>query len=327
MKRLQRFLAASVALLMAGSAAMAQDYPHRPIRLIVPYPAGGITDVLGRLYAQQLSATLGQPVITENRTGQAGSIGIDHVAKSAPDGYTLGFSANGPLASNYALFKSLSYHPGADLAPVARLGFIQNILAVHPSVPAQNLSELLALLRANPGKYSFASGGNGTAQHFSGELLKSMAKVEMAHVPYRGEAQSINDVLGGQVPLLFGSLPSTLPHIQAGRLRALAVSGGARSPLLPDVPTIGETVPGYNGTLWVGLFAPEGVPGPVLAQLQDGMARALAASDLRSKLEASGVEMAGPADRPVAPAQMAALLREDIARWARIVKASGASLD
>ena len=323
MKRLQRFLAASVALLMAGSAAMAQDYPHRPIRLIVPYPAGGITDVLGRLYAQQLSATLGQPVITENRTGQAGSIGIDHVAKSTPDGYTLGFSANGPLASNYALFKSLSYHPGADLAPVARLGFIQNILAVHPSVPAQNLSELLALLRANPGKYSFASGGNGTAQHFSGELLKSMAKVEMAHVPYRGEAQSINDVLGGQVPITFATASVVLPHIQSGRLRAIAVTSKTRSTSLPDVPTIAEAgVPGYELVAWFGAVAPKGTPAPLLEKLNQASNQAIASGPLAERFQAIGGISA-----PATTREFGAFIKEEIDKWARIVKLTGATLD
>jgi tripartite-type tricarboxylate transporter receptor subunit TctC len=230
-------------------------------------------------------------------------------------------------AINPALYRKPGFEPVKDFRPIGLIGSVPNVLLAHPGFAARSVPELISMARGRPNEFRYASAGNGTLNHLLGEMLNSMAGIQLQHVPYKGVAPALNDVLGGQVPLLFGSLPSTLPHIQAGRLRALAVSGGARSPLLPDVPTIGETVPGYNGTLWVGLFAPEGVPGPVLAQLQDGMARALAASDLRSKLEASGVEMAGPADRPVAPAQMAALLREDIARWARIVKASGASLD
>jgi len=266
-------------------------------------------------------------VVVENRPGAGGNIGTQAVAKAPRDGHTLLMTISSSQAINPALYRKPGFDPVKDFRPIGLIGSVPNVLLAHPGFAAKSVPELIAMARGRPDEFRYASAGNGTLNHLLGEMLNSMAGIQLQHVPYKGVAPALNDVLGGQVPLLFGSLPSTLPHIQAGRLRALAVSGAARSPLLPDVPTIGETVPGYNGTLWVGLFAPEGVPAPVLAQLQDGMARALAAGDLRGKLEASGVELAGPADRPVPPAQMAALLREDIAKWARIVKASGASLD
>jgi tripartite-type tricarboxylate transporter receptor subunit TctC len=198
---------------------------------------------------------------------------------------------------------------------------------VNPSFPAKSMAELIALAKAKPGEYQYASAGNGTLNHLLGEMLNSMAGISLQHVPYKGVAPALNDVLGGQLPMLFASLPSSLANIKAGKLRALAVSGAARSPVLPDVPTVAETVPGYNGTLWIGLFAPAGVPADVLARLQDGMAKTLAAKDLRDKLEQQGVELAGTAEKPVTPEQFASLLNEDIAKWARIVKTSGASVD
>ena len=200
---------------------------------------------------------------------------------------------------------------------------VPNVLLVNPSFPARSLAELVSLAKAQPGHYQYASAGNGTLNHLLGEMLNSMAGIELQHVPYKGVAPAINDVLGGQLPIVFASMPSALAHIKAGKLRALAVSGGTRSPVLPDVPTIAETVAGYNGTLWIGLFAPAGVPADTLAKLQEGMARALAAKDLRDRLELQGVEIAPK----TTPEQFAALLQEDIAKWARVVKSSGATVD
>lgn len=317
-------LAAALALPLLGHA---QAWPARPIVMIVPQAPGGTNDIVGRLVSQKLAEVLGASVVVENRPGAGGNIGTQAVAKAPRDGHTLLMTISSSQAINPALYRKPGFDPVKDFRPIGLIGSVPNVLLAHPGFAAKSVPELIAMSRGRPDEFRYASAGNGTLNHLLGEMLNSMAGIQLQHVPYKGVAPALNDVLGGQVPLLFGSLPSTLPHIQAGRLRALAVSGAARSPLLPDVPTIGETVPGYNGTLWVGLFAPEGVPAPVLAQLQDGMARALAAGDLRGKLEASGVELAGPADRPVPPAQMAALLREDIAKWARIVKDSGASLD
>lgn len=215
----------------------------------------------------------------------------------------------------------------ADFQPVALVGAVPNVLLAHPSFPAKTVPELLAMAKAQPGQLQYASAGNGTLNHLLGEMLNQMAGIELQHVPYKGVAPALNDVLGGQLPLLFGSLPSTLSHIKSGKLRALAVSSAQRSPVLPDVPALGEFVPGYNGTLWIGLFAPAGVPKDVQDRLQEGMRQAMADKEMRDKLEAQGVELAGTADKPVMGTEFAAILKQDIAKWARIVKTSGATIN
>ena len=230
-------------------------------------------------------------------------------------------------AINPALYKNAGFDPVKDFKPISLIGAVPNVLLVNPSFPAKSVAELVALAKAKPGEYQYASAGNGTLNHLLGEMLNSMAGISLQHVPYKGVAPALNDVLGGQLPMLFASLPSSLAHIKAGKLRAIAVSGATRSPVLPDVPTVAETVPGFNGTLWIGLFAPVGVPPDVLARLQDGMTKTLAAKDLRDKLEQQGVELAGTIEKPVTPEQFTALLNDDIAKWARIVKTSGASVD
>ena len=323
-------LAASLAWLACTGPQVAQaqaSYPGRPIVMVVPQAAGGTNDIVGRLVSQKLGDVLGGSVVVENRPGAGGNIGTQAVARGAKDGYTLLMTISSSQAINPALYKNPGFDPVKDFRPVSLIGAVPNVLLVHPSFPAKNVAELLALAKAKPGHYQYASAGNGTLNHLLGEMLNNMAGVSFQHVPYKGVAPAINDVLGGQLPMLFASLPSSLAHIKAGKLRALAVSGSARSPVLPDVPTLAETVPGYNGTLWIGLFAPAGVPQEVLDRLQDGMARALASKDLRATLEKQGVELAGTPERPVSPDQFAALLAEDIAKWARIVKSSGAAVD
>jgi tripartite-type tricarboxylate transporter receptor subunit TctC len=282
---------------------------------------------VGRLVSQKLGEVMAASVVVENRPGAGGNIGTQAVARAAKDGHTLLMTISSSQAINPALYKNAGFDPVKDFKPISLIGAVPNVLLVHPSFPAKSTAELVALAKAKPGQYQYASAGNGTLNHLLGEMLNGMAGINLQHVPYKGVAPALNDVLGGQLPMLFASLPSSLAHIKAGKLRALAVSGASRSPVLPDVPAIAETVPGYNGTLWIGLFAPAGVPAEVLAQLQGGMAKALAAKDLRDKLEQQGVELAGTADRPVTPDQLAALLNEDIAKWARIVKASGATVD
>lgn len=322
----------SAALLgLAGAAAPALHaqtaYPSRPIVMIVPQAAGGTNDIVGRVVSQKLGEVLGASVVVENRPGAGGNIGTQLAAKANKDGYTLLMTISSSQAINPALYKNPGFDPVKDFRPVSLIGAVPNVLLVHPSFPAKSIPELLALAKGKPGQYQYASAGNGTLNHLLGEMLKSMAGINLQHVPYKGVAPALNDVLGGQLPMLFASLPSSLSHIKAGKLRALAVSGSARSPVLPDVPTVAETVPGYNGTLWIGLFAPAGVPQDVLAKLQDGMGKALAAKDLRDKLEQQGVELAGPPDKPVTPEQFAAILNDDIAKWARIVQSSGAAVD
>jgi tripartite-type tricarboxylate transporter receptor subunit TctC len=303
------------------------SYPNRPIVMLVPQTAGGTNDIVGRLVSQKLGEVMGASVVVENRPGAGGNIGTQAAAKAPKDGHTLLMTISSSQAINPALYKNAGFDPVKDFAPIGLIGAVPNVLLVHPSFPAKNVAELAALAKTKPNFYQYASAGNGTLNHLLGEMLGSMAGIDLQHVPYKGVAPALNDVLGGQLPMLFASLPASLAHIKAGKLRALAVSSPARSPVLPEVPTIGETVPGYSGTLWIGLFAPVGVAPEVLAQLRAGMGKALAAKDLREKLELQGVELAGAADKPVSPEQFAALLNEDIAKWARIVKSSGASVD
>ena len=319
--------AALAAPLLAVAQAANPTYPSRPIVMIVPQAAGGTNDIVGRLVGQKLGDVLGTSAVVENRPGAGGNIGTQAVARAAKDGYTLLMTISSSQAINPALYKNPGFDPVKDFKPISLIGAVPNVLLVNPSFPAKTVAELLALAKGKPGQYQYASAGNGTLNHLLGEMLGSMTDISLQHVPYKGVAPALNDVLGGQLPMLFASLPSSLSHIKAGKLRALAVSGATRSAVLPDVPTLGETVPGYNGTLWIGLFAPAGVPQDVLARLQDGMAKALASKDLRDKLEQQGVELAGTPERPVTPEQFAALLNEDIVKWARIVKSSGASVD
>ena len=302
-------------------------YPSRPIVMIVPQAAGGTNDIVGRVVGQKLAEKLGGSVVVENRPGAGGNIGTQAVAKAPKDGYTLLMTISSSQAINPALYKAPGFDPVADFQPMALVGAVPNVLLAHPSFPAKTVPELLALAKAQPGQLQYASAGNGTLNHLLGEMLNQMAGIELQHVPYKGVAPALNDVLGGQLPLLFGSLPSTLSHIKSGKLRALAVSSAQRSPVLPDVPALGEFVPGYNGTLWIGLFAPAGVPKEVLDRLESGMRQAMADKDMRDKLEAQGVELAGTPAKPVTPQEFAALLKQDIAKWAQIVKTSGATIN
>ena len=327
-----RFSGARRALLAAALAtpllAAAQSpYPSRPITMIVPQAPGGTNDIVGRVVSQKLAEVLQGSVVVDNRPGASGNIGTVLAGKAPKDGHTLLMTISSSQAINPALYKNPGFDPVKDFRPIALIGAVPNVLLVHPSFPAKNLNELISMAKAKPNGYQFASAGNGTLNHLLGEMLNSMAGIQLQHVPYKGVAPAMNDVLGGQLPILFGSLPSSLSHIKAGKLRALAVSGATRSPVLPDVPTIGEVVRGYSGTLWIGLFAPAGVPADVAARLEDAMARALASRDLRDKLDQQGVEIAGTPAQPVTSEQFGKLLQEDLVKWARIVKASGATVD
>jgi len=316
-------VAAAAAFLPAVDAAAQTAYPSRPITLVVPQAAGGTNDIVGRVVGQKIAEVMGASVVVDNRPGAGGNIGTQLVAKAPKDGYTLLMTISSSQAINPALYKNPGFDPVKDFRPVGLIGAVPNVLLVNPSFPAKSLSELLALAKRKDAAYQYASAGNGTLNHLLGEMLNSMAGIQLQHVPYKGVAPAINDVLGGQLPIVFASLPSALPHIKAGKLRALAVSGDKRSPVLPEVPAIAESVPGYNGTLWIGLFAPAGVPADVFAKLQDATQKAMAAPDLREKLDQQGVEIAPP----TSPEQFAKLLQDDIAKWARIVKASGAAVD
>ena len=316
-------LSLAAAALCTAVPAAAQPYPSRPVTLVVPQAAGGTNDIVGRLVGQKIGELMNASVVVDNRPGAGGNIGTQLVAKGPKDGYTLLMTISSSQAINPALYKNPGFDPVKDFKPVGLIGAVPNVLLVNPSFPARDFNEFLKLARQKGANYQYASAGNGTLNHLLGEMLNSMAGISMQHVPYKGVAPALNDVLGGQLPIVFASLPSALSHIKAGKLRALAVSGDKRSPVLPDVPAIAEAVPGYNGTLWIGLFAPAGVPAEVLATLQDATRKALAAKDLRDKLEQQGVEIAPP----TTPDQFSKLLQDDLAKWARIVKTSGAAVD
>jgi tripartite-type tricarboxylate transporter receptor subunit TctC len=311
-----------IVLLTHLSFSQAADYPSKPITVIVPQTAGGSNDIVGRLVAQKLGEVLPGTVVVENRPGAGGNIGTVFVAKAPKDGHTLLMTISSAQAINPAVYKSPGFDPVKDFTPLALVGSVPNVLVVNPAFPAKTLEEFLKVVRAQPGHFPYASAGNGTLNHLLGEMLNSMAGVKLQHIPYKGVAPAMTDVIGGQVPMAFASLPSVMQHLKAGRLIALGVSSPARSPVLPNVPAMGEQVPGFSGTLWVGLLGPRGVKPEIEAQLQDAMKKVLAAPDTQEKLTAQGVELAN-----ATPAQFAAMLQDDIARWAKIVKESGATVD
>jgi tripartite-type tricarboxylate transporter receptor subunit TctC len=303
------------------TSAWAQPYPAKPVRLIVPFPAGGIADIYGRLIGNRLAETWGQPVVVENRAGAGGNIGADLVAKSAPDGYTLVMGSIGTHAVNATLFAKLPYDPVRDFAAIALVLEAEGLLVVHPSVPAHNVSELILLAKTKP--LTFASAGMGTASHLAGELFKSMARVEMTHVPYKGNVPAITDLLAGQTSLLFATMPTVLPQVKAGKLRALATIGAARSAAAPDLPTVAESaLPGFEVTNWIGLFAPSGTPPEIVRRWNGEVGRFMQSKEI-------GARLLGEGARHVAstPEQFGAFVKAEIAKWAPVVKASGARVD
>jgi len=310
------------AVACTAGGAHAETYPSKPIRVIVPFSAGGPTDSMARDLALRMSTALGQPVVVENRAGAGGNIGAELAAKSAGDGYTLLFATNGPLAGNPSLYKNLGYDPIKSFAPITNYALIGNILAVHPSFPAHSLPELMKLLKANPGKYSYASGGSGTTQHLAGELLKVMGSVQMAHVPYKGEGPAVVDTLGNQVPMVFCSFQSCLPHIQSGKLVALAVTSPKRNPALPEVPAIAETLPGFDLRAWYGLVAPATTPGPIIRRLNEVAVKIISSPETTAKIRSYGGE-----PRPSSPEEYGRFIRSEVEKWANLIKASGATVD
>jgi tripartite-type tricarboxylate transporter receptor subunit TctC len=309
-------------LLLIAGTALAQPYPSKPIRVIVPFPAGGIADLYARLIGQRVAEGWGQPVLVENRTGAGGNIGADAVAKSAPDGYTLVMGSFGTHAVNVSLFSSMPYDPVRDFAPIVLVLEAEGLLVVHPSVPAKNVSELIAHARANPGKLTFASAGMGTASHLAGELFKTMAKVEMTHVPYKGNVPAITDLLAGQTSLLFGTMPTVLPHAKAGKLRALATIGSRRSAAAPELPTVAETLPGFEVNNWVGLLAPAGTSREIVRRWNVEVSKIMQGADIQQRLLVEGARYT-----PNTPDEFGAFIKSEIAKWAPVVKASGARAD
>jgi len=306
-----------------GTVASAQGYPNRTIRLVVPFPAGGTTDILAREVAQKLTEVFGQAVVVDNRPGAAGNIGSDLVAKSAPDGYTLLMGTVGTHAINPSLYSKMPYDHVKDFAPVVLVAGVPNVLVVNPALPVNSVSDLIKLAKDKPGQINFASSGSGTSIHLSGELFKTMASVDMTHVPYKGSSPALTDLIGGQVQIMFDNLPSALPQIKGGRLRAIAVTSLKRAPVLPDIPTINESgLPGFEASSWFGVLAPAGTPAPIVARINTEVNKWLQSADAREKLLGQGAEAAGGS-----PEQFASHIRAESEKWAKVVKASGAKVD
>jgi tripartite-type tricarboxylate transporter receptor subunit TctC len=305
-----------------ASPAAAQPYPSKPIRIVCAFPVGGIADLYARIIGQRVTEGWGQPVVVENRTGAGGTIAAETVAKSPPDGYTLVMGAVGTHAVNVSLFAKLPYDPVKDFAAVALVLEAEGLLVVHPSVPASSVAELIALARTRPGALSFASAGMGTASHLAGELFKTMARIEMTHVPYKGNVPAITDLLAGQTSLLFATMPTVLPHAKAGKLRALATIGNSRAAATPELPTVGEALPGFEVNNWIGLFAPAGTPAEIVQRWNAETMRTMRSPEIQARLPNEGARFV-----PNTPEQFAAFVKAEIAKWAPVVKASGARVD
>ncbi|MGJ7612676.1 MULTISPECIES: Bug family tripartite tricarboxylate transporter substrate binding protein [unclassified Variovorax] len=321
--KLLRYLATTLLVcLPLAAAAQAGDFPGKAIRIVVPFPPGGATDAAARLIAVKMSEKWGQPVLVDNRAGAGGNVGSDIVAKAPPDGYTLVMGVTGSHAINTSLYSKMPYDPVTDFVAISQVAVVPNVLVVHPSVPAKNLAELMALAKKEPGKLNYASLGNGTAAHLGMEMLKSEAGVDITHVPYKGSAPAVSDLLAGQVQMMVDGLPSALPHIKAGKLRAIALTSLRRAPSLPDLPTIAETYPGFYADAWSGLFAPKGTPQPVVDKLSAEVQRILKLPEVREKLVALGAEPVGSTQ-----AEFTAHVKREIDKWAKVVKTSGAKVD
>ncbi|MBU3552887.1 tripartite tricarboxylate transporter substrate binding protein [Polynucleobacter sp. MWH-Post4-6-1] len=308
--------------LLFSIGAHAQSYPNKPIALVVPQAAGGTNDIVARLIAPAFGDAIGASVVVENRPGAGGNIGTQSVARSAKDGYTLLLTINSAQAINPALYKNPGFDPINDFVPLYYIGATPYVLVSPPGSPYKTLADVIAAAKKKPGELSYASAGNGTISHLLGAMLNTSAGVDMQHIPYKGVAPAINDVLGGQVPLAFASLPSALNYIKAGKLQAIAISSAKRSSAAPEIPTIAETYPDCVGEVWVALFAPIGTSSDAVKKIQAAMDKTLAKPDVREKLIAQGLDLS-----PVLPAKLGALLKDELAKWVKIVKASGAQLD
>ncbi|RZL94265.1 MAG: tripartite tricarboxylate transporter substrate binding protein [Variovorax sp.] len=314
----------SFGLSALGLPARAAGYPDKPIRLVVPFPAGGATDLMARTMGQKLAERLGQAVIIDNRAGAGGGIGAEAVATAAPDGYTLLFATMGSLTINPSLYKNLRYDPVKSFEPITLTHNTANLLVVHPSVPAKSVAELIELARRKPGELTFASAGNGTTSHLSGELFKSLAKVDMTHVPYKGSAPAMTDFLGGRTSMMFDTTSNFVEYVKTGKVRPLGLTDRKRLPTMRNVPTIAEA-PGmgdYEMSLWLGVLAPAGTPANIVAKLHDEVGAAMSSPDIVRQMADAGIEV-----RLSTPKEFAALIRADTAKWPEVVKRSGVRLD
>jgi tripartite-type tricarboxylate transporter receptor subunit TctC len=319
MKRLSLGLLAAA---MLAAPVFAQTYPSKPVRLVVPFAPGGSNDIMARLVGQKLGERLGQQFVVDNRPGASGIIGTDAAAKAAPDGHTV-LMMSLTLAVNPSLYAKLPYDTEKDLLPVSLVASAPLMLVVHPSIPAQSVPEFLAYARANPDKLNFGSGGAGTTPHLAGEMVKSMAGLRMTHVPYKGGGPALADLVGGQIQLMLENIPSTLPYVKGGRLRALAVTGNKRSPLVPDLPTLDEAgLKGFEIVGWNGLFVPAGTPPQIVAKLHTETVKVLALPDVKERLATLGADGVGSS-----PEEFTAFVRAEVRKWAKVVKEAGIKLE
>jgi len=324
MHSLARFATAvAIATLSLQAHAQTQAWPSKPIRYVVPFAAGGSTDIMGRTIAEKLSVALGQPVVVENKPGAGGGLGAAEVAKAAPDGYTIMGGTISTHAINASLYKDLPYDPVKDFVAITLIARVPNMLVVNNDVKAKDVAELIKLMKANPGKWNFASAGNGTSQHLSGELFKGMAGVEMQHIPYKGSPPALTDVMGGSVSMTFDNITTAWPLAKAGKLRALAVTTAKRSPVAPEVPTLAESgLPGYEVGSWQGVFAPAGVPPAIVARLNTEIVKIINMPDVQKKIIELGAEPVGDTAE-----QFGAFVKTEVVKWGDVVKKSGAKVD
>jgi tripartite-type tricarboxylate transporter receptor subunit TctC len=314
--------AATTAQAQTPAAGAAPNYPVKSIRYIVPFPPGGTTDILGRLIGQKLNEAWGQPVIIDNRSGAGGSVGAEVAAKAPADGYTLLGGTISSHSINSSLYSKLAYHPLRDFAPVTRIATVPNVLVVHPSLPVKTVKEFTALAKARPGQLRFASSGSGTSQHLSGELFNLLTGVKMIHIPYKGGAFAVTDLIGGQIELSFENAPNCVPHVQSGKLRALGVTTLTRAQALPNVPPVNDSVPGFEVGSWQGLFVPAGVPPAIVNRLNSEVRRILALDDVRNRIVGLGAEVA-----TTTPEQFVEFIKAEMAKWEKVVKAAGVRVD
>ncbi|WP_219220315.1 Bug family tripartite tricarboxylate transporter substrate binding protein [Variovorax boronicumulans] len=324
MRLLATLVLASIATLPLLPAAQADSFPDKPITLVIPFPPGGPTDAMARTLAAEMKDRLGQPMIVENRAGAGGNIGADYVARATPDGQTLLFGTSGPLAINVSLYRKPGYDPVKSFAPVIQVGYLPNILVVNPSLPVKNVKELIAYAKANPGKLSYASSGNGASSHLAGVLFNATAGIDLQHIPYKGTGPALNDLLGGQVSMSFTDVLTALPYVKTDKLRALGITTAARSQALPELPTVAEQgVPGYDVSVFFGIVAPAGTPPDRIAKLNHAFVEVLDTPKVKQLFASQGLEAA----RDTSPAQLGRFIVSERDKWKDIVKKSGAQLD